>query len=151
MNSPCKWYIIQYTEMWISIFVFICCNYNKIILFFLKVINSWLVDDIQSSSLTKIMKGVQSVEVSENMNNSHTHSSSGPFQCFWQWSKMSFSSPNTEHTLVHGIHLWHNALRRELVDIQKELCQLKFPSVSLDLNVLVVRLNFLADVLIFYW
>ncbi|KAL1207854.1 Zinc finger protein BRUTUS-like [Cardamine amara subsp. amara] len=116
------------------------------------VINSWLIDDCQSAStaLTKIMKGVQSVEVSETMNNSQTHSSSGLFQRFWQWSKMSFSSPNTGHTLIHGIHLWHNAIKRDLVDIQKGLCQLKFPSLSLDLNVLVVRLNFLADVLIFY-
>ncbi|CAE5957900.1 unnamed protein product [Arabidopsis arenosa] len=114
------------------------------------VINSWLVDDCPSSltALTKIMKGVQSVEVSENMNNSS--SSSGMFQRFWQWSKMSFSSPNTGHTLVHGIQLWHNAIKRDLVDIQKGLCQLTFPSLSLDLNVLVVRLNFLADVLIFY-
>lgn len=118
------------------------------------VINSWLIDDSQSSltALTKIMKGVQSVEVSENMTNSQTNSSSsGVFQRFWQWSKkMSFSSPNTGHILVHGIHLWHNAIRKDLVDIQKGLCQLTFPSLSLDLNVLVVRLNFLADVLIFY-
>lgn len=123
---------------------------------FLKVINSWLIDDNQSSltALTKIMKGVQSVEVSENMNNlaqsSHSSSSSGVFQRFWQWSKMSFSSPNTGHILIHGIQLWHNAIKRDLIDIQKGLCHLTFPSLSLDLNVLVVRLNFLADVLIFY-
>jgi hypothetical protein len=132
-------------------FIFCYCDKTKL---FLKVINSWLIDDSQSSltALTKIMKGVQSVEVSENMTNSQTNSSSsGVFQRFWQWSKkMSFSSPNTGHILVHGIHLWHNAIRKDLVDIQKGLCQLTFPSLSLDLNVLVVRLNFLADVLIFY-
>ncbi|VVA91823.1 unnamed protein product [Arabis nemorensis] len=119
------------------------------------VMNSWLIDDSRSSftALTKIVKGVQSVEVSENMKNtssSQEDSSSGLFQRFWQWSKMSFSSPNTGNTLVHGIRLWHNAIKRDLVDIQKGLCQLKFPSLSLDLNLLVVRLNFLADVLIFY-
>ncbi|ESQ34905.1 hypothetical protein EUTSA_v10006659mg [Eutrema salsugineum] len=120
------------------------------------VINSWLMDDSRSSSftaLTKIMKGVQSVEVSENINNSshQADSSSGFFQRFWKWSKTSLSSPNTEgYTLVHGIQIWHNAIKRDLLDIQKGLHQLKFPSLSLDLNVLVVRLNFLADVLIFY-
>ncbi|XP_010459541.1 PREDICTED: uncharacterized protein LOC104740590 isoform X1 [Camelina sativa] len=117
------------------------------------VINSWLIEDSQSSlvDLTKIMKGVQSVEVSENMNNlAQTSSSSGMFQRFWQWSKMSFSSSDTGHTLIHGVQLWHNAIKRDLVDIQKGLNHLTFPSLSLDLNVLVVRLNFLADVLIFY-
>lgn len=99
------------------------------------------------------MKGVQSVEVSENMNKSSSQedSPSGLFQRFWQWSKMSFSSsPNTGHTLIHSIQLWHNAIKRDLLDIQKGLCLLKVPSLSLDLNVLVARLNFLADVLIFY-
>lgn len=89
---------------------------------------------------------------SENMNNSshQADSSNGLFQRFWQWSKTSFSSPNTEHTLLLGIQLLHNAIKRDLLDIQKGLSQLKFPSLSLDLNVLVVRVNFLADVLIFY-
>lgn len=64
---------------------------------------------------------------------------------------MSFSSSNAGHTLVYdGIKLWHNAVKRDLFDIQKGLCQLKSPSHSLDLNVLVARLNFLVDVLIFY-
>ncbi|XP_013664416.1 zinc finger protein BRUTUS-like At1g18910 [Brassica napus] len=116
------------------------------------VINSWLIDDDSQSSsfaaLTKIMKEVHS----ENMNNSshQADSSNGLFQRFWQWSKTSFSSPNAEHTLLHGIQLLHNAIKRDLLDIQKGLSQLKFPSLSLDLNVLVVRVNFLADVLIFY-
>ncbi|OAP04055.1 hypothetical protein AXX17_AT3G37180 [Arabidopsis thaliana] len=55
------------------------------------VINSWLIDDSRSSltALTKIMKGVQSVEVSENMTNSQTHSaSSGMFQRFWMLCRM---------------------------------------------------------------
>lgn len=123
---------------------------------FLKVINSWLTDDDNDSSfavLTKLVKGVQSVEVCENVNKlqADSYSSSGLFQRFWQWSKMSFSSsPDTGHTLIHGIQLWHNAIKRDLLDIQRGLCQLKFPSLSLDLSVLVVRLNFLSDVLIFY-
>ncbi|KFK22081.1 hypothetical protein AALP_AAs52369U000100, partial [Arabis alpina] len=66
------------------------------------VVNSWLIDDNRSSNsftdLTKIMKRVHSVEVSEN-------------------------SKYRKHS---------------------DSC------LSLDLNVLVVRLNFLADVLIFY-
>ncbi|KAL0694854.1 hypothetical protein Bca4012_062034 [Brassica carinata] len=99
------------------------------------VVNSWLVDG------TKIMN-----------NSSHqTDLPSGLFQRFWRWSKMSFSSSNAGHTLVYdGIKLWHNAVKRDLFDIQKGLCQLKSPSHSLDLNVLVARLNFLVDVLIFY-
>ncbi|KAL0799777.1 hypothetical protein Bca101_054952 [Brassica carinata] len=77
-----------------------------------------LIDDIRTSSftaLTKIMKGVQY----ENMiNSSHqAASSNGLFQRFWQWSKMSFSSPITGHTLVHGIQLLHNEVKRDLLDI----------------------------------
>ncbi|KAJ0257348.1 Zinc finger protein BRUTUS-like [Hirschfeldia incana] len=109
----------------------------------LPVVNSWLVDGTQSSSfgaLTKIMN-----------NSSHQADlPSGLFQHFWQWSKMSFSISNTGHALMHGIKLWHNAIKIDLFDIQKGLCQLNSPSLSLDLNVLVARLNFLADILIFY-
>ncbi|CAA7013653.1 unnamed protein product [Microthlaspi erraticum] len=117
------------------------------------VINSWLIDEDSRSSFAVILKGVQSVEVSESMKmlQADSDSPNGLFQRFWQWSKMSFSlSPDSGHTLIHGIQLWHNAIKRDLLDIQKGLCLLKSPSLSLDLNVLLVRLNFLADVLIFY-
>ncbi|XP_018436403.1 zinc finger protein BRUTUS-like At1g18910 isoform X2 [Raphanus sativus] len=107
------------------------------------VVNSWLVDATQPSSfgtLTKIMN-----------NSSHQADlPSGLFQHFWQWSKLSFSIPNTGHTLTNGIKLWHNAIKIDLLDIQTGLRQLNSPSLSLDLNVLVARLNFLADILIFY-
>ncbi|KAF8104240.1 hypothetical protein N665_0176s0050 [Sinapis alba] len=103
------------------------------------VVNSWLVDGTRPSSFGALTKITHQADLP-----------SGLFQRFWQWSKMSFSSSNAGHTLVYGIKLWHNAVKRDLLDIQKGLCQLKSPSHSLDLNVLVARLNFLVDVLIFY-
>ncbi|XP_010533417.1 PREDICTED: uncharacterized protein LOC104809216 isoform X2 [Tarenaya hassleriana] len=74
--------------------------------------------------------------------------SSGFFQRFWQWSKTSFFSSTTGHNPIHGLQLLCNAIKKDLINIREELCQIKIPSASLHL--LVVRLNFLSDVLIFY-
>ncbi|CAH2067293.1 unnamed protein product [Thlaspi arvense] len=109
-----------------------------------QVISSWLLDDSQS---TKILKE----DVSKNMKkSSHTHQSSGCFQRFWQWSKSPIFIPNVGHNPIHGLQLFQNAVEKDLRDIQKDLCQAKFPSLILDIDVLMARLNFLADVLVSY-
>ncbi|ESQ27678.1 hypothetical protein EUTSA_v10018022mg [Eutrema salsugineum] len=107
-----------------------------------QVISSWLLEDTQS---TKVMKGVQYED-----EESRTHPSSGCFQRFWQWSKKSLSIPDVGHNPIHGLNLFQNAIEKDLRDIQKGLCQAKFPSLLLDLDVLMARLNFLADVLVSY-
>lgn len=97
------------------------------------------------------MKGVQYVDVSKNMkNSSQTHQSSGCFQRFWQWSKKSLSIPDVGHNPIHGLQLFQNAIEKDLRDIHEGLCQANFPSLLLDLDVPMARLNFLADVLVSY-
>ncbi|KFK41911.1 hypothetical protein AALP_AA2G188400 [Arabis alpina] len=118
-----------------------------------QVISSWLLDDSQSSfrAPTKIMKEVQYIDVSKNMkNSSQTHTSSGCFQRFWQWSKKSLSIPDVGHNPIHGLALFQNAIEKDLRDIQEGLCQANFPSLLSDLDVPMARLNFLADVLVSY-
>ncbi|EOA34392.1 hypothetical protein CARUB_v10021919mg [Capsella rubella] len=120
-----------------------------------QVIRSWLLDDKGQSCggiPTEIMKGVHYVDVSKNMKKlPQTHESSGCFQRFWQWSKKSLHIPNVGgHSPIHGLHLFQNAIEKDLRDIREGLSQAKFPSLSLDLDVLMARLNFLADVLVSY-
>ncbi|KAG7659586.1 Zinc finger CHY-type [Arabidopsis suecica] len=118
-----------------------------------QVISSWLLDDSQSScgTPTEIMKGVQYVNVSKSMKKSpESHPSSGCFQRFWEWSKKSLSIPNVGRSPIHGLRLFQNAIEKDLRDIQEGLCQAKFQTLILDLDVLMARLNFLADVLVSY-
>ncbi|XP_010416333.1 PREDICTED: uncharacterized protein LOC104702205 [Camelina sativa] len=120
-----------------------------------QVICSWLLEKSQSCCgiPSEIIKGVHYVDVSKNMKKSplhETHESNGCFQRFWQWSKKSLSIPNVGHSPIHGLHLFQNAIEKDLRDIQEGLCQAKFPSLLLDLDVLMARLNFLADVLVSY-
>lgn len=97
------------------------------------------------------MNEVQYVDVYKTMkNSSQTHPSYGCFQRFWEWSKKSLSIPNVGHSPIHGLQLFQNAIKKDLRDIQEGLCQAKFPSLLLDLDVLMARLNFLADVLVSY-
>ncbi|CAL9240681.1 unnamed protein product [Arabidopsis halleri] len=119
-----------------------------------QVISSWLLDDSHESSCgtpTEIMKGVQYVNVSKSMKKSpESHPSSGCFQRFWEWSKKSLSIPNVGRSPIHGLRLFQNAIEKDLRDIQEGLCRAKFSSLLLDLDVLMARLNFLADVLVSY-
>lgn len=98
-----------------------------------------------------MVKEVQHVDMSRNIkDSSQTHSSSGCFQRFWEWSKKSLSVPNVGHSPIRGLQLFQNAIEQDLREIQEGLCQAKFPSLLLDLDVLMARLNFLADVLVSY-
>ncbi|KAL0701751.1 hypothetical protein Bca4012_057873 [Brassica carinata] len=47
-------------------------------------------------------------------------------------------------------NLSRSGFEKDLRDIQEGLCQVNFPSLLLDLDVLMARLNFLADVLVSY-
>lgn len=51
---------------------------------------------------------------------------------------------------VDGIHIWHNAIRKDLQVILLELYHMRSFNTFSDLASLVVQLNFMADTLIFY-
>ncbi|CAN8239864.1 unnamed protein product [Cochlearia groenlandica] len=106
-----------------------------------QVISYWVLDESQSTceASTKIMK-----------ESSETHRSNGCFQRLWQWSKKSLSIPDVGHSPIHGLTLLQKAIEKDLRDIQEGLGQAKSPSLLLDLDLLLARLNFLADVLVSY-
>ncbi|CAN6938541.1 unnamed protein product [Brassica oleracea var. botrytis] len=109
-----------------------------------QVISSWLMD---CEASTKILKQVEYEDVSKDTKNL---SRSGCFQRLWQWSKKPVFIPNVGHSPIHGLQIFQNAVEKDLRDIQEGLCQASFPSLLLDLDVLMARLNFLADVLVSY-
>ncbi|CAA7043287.1 unnamed protein product [Microthlaspi erraticum] len=106
-----------------------------------QVISSWLLENTQSSCVapTKIMKGFQT-----------NPSSSGCFQRFWQWSKKSLSVQDLGHSPINGLQIFQNAIEKDLREIHEGLGQAKSPSLLWDIDVLMARLNFLADVLVSY-
>ncbi|CAI8609988.1 unnamed protein product [Vicia faba] len=51
---------------------------------------------------------------------------------------------------VKVLHLWHNAIRKDLKEIQQELYLIRNSGCSQNLDSILIQLKFLADVLIFY-
>jgi len=51
---------------------------------------------------------------------------------------------------VNVLHLWHNAIKKDLKEILKELYQLRKSSCFHNLDSILIQLKFFADVLIFY-
>ncbi|KAJ0255812.1 Zinc finger protein BRUTUS-like [Hirschfeldia incana] len=109
-----------------------------------QVISSWLMD---CGASTKILKQVQYEDVSKD---NKSLSRSGCFQRLWQWSKNPVFIPNVGHSPIHSLQLFQNAVEKDLREIQEGLFQVNFPSHLVDLDVLMARLNFLADVLVSY-
>ena len=126
------------------VFYLILVVSDKIKDFLIKVISSWLMD---CGASTKILKQVEYEDVCKDTKNL---SRSGCFQRLWQWSKKPVFIPNVGHSPIHGLQIFQNAVEKDLRDIQEGLCQASFPSLLLDLDVLMARLNFLADVLVSY-
>lgn len=51
---------------------------------------------------------------------------------------------------VNVLHLWHNAIRKDLKEILQELYPLRHSGCFHNLDSILIQLKFLADVLIFY-
>ncbi|XVF54236.1 hypothetical protein PTKIN_Ptkin05aG0164300 [Pterospermum kingtungense] len=66
------------------------------------------------------------------------------------WKKVCGFQTNVENSPVDGLLLWHGAIQKDLKEILLELHQIKKSSCFLNLDFIVLRLKFLADVLIFY-
>ena len=54
------------------------------------------------------------------------------------------------HSPVDGLHLWHGAIRKDLISLLEELYQSRSSSDFSNLDRIVVRLKFLADIITFY-
>lgn len=66
------------------------------------------------------------------------------------WMKLHFLQTNVGNNPVGGLLLWHSAIQKDLKEILLELHQIKISSFFLNLDFIVLRLKFLADVLVFY-
>lgn len=54
------------------------------------------------------------------------------------------------HNPIDGIHIWHDAIKKDMQEILVELYQIRISNNVSDLASLLVQLNFFADSLIFY-
>ncbi|XVF09170.1 hypothetical protein REPUB_Repub07fG0068500 [Reevesia pubescens] len=66
------------------------------------------------------------------------------------WKKMHCFQTNVGNNPVDGLLLWHGAIQKDLKEILAELHQIKISSCFQNLDFIVLRLKFLADVIIFY-
>jgi zinc finger-like protein len=108
---------------------------------FVKVVISWLGNNNQLSSgtYTRIGEGVQCPDGSKML-----------FGENWNWIKEYCIQTNVGHNPIDCLNLWHGAIRKDLKEILEELCQIRSSSSFSNLDSIVLRLNFLADVLSFY-
>ncbi|XVE54866.1 hypothetical protein DITRI_Ditri03aG0117000 [Diplodiscus trichospermus] len=66
------------------------------------------------------------------------------------WKKVHCFQKNIGNTPLASLLLWHGAIQKDLKEILLELNQIKISSCFQNLDFIVLRLKFLADVLIFY-
>uniref|UniRef100_A0A803P4T1 Uncharacterized protein n=1 Tax=Cannabis sativa TaxID=3483 RepID=A0A803P4T1_CANSA len=60
------------------------------------------------------------------------------------------NSNDIGHNPVDGLHLWHGAIRKDLIKLLEELYQSRRSSDYSNLDSVVVQLKFLADIITFY-
>ncbi|XWS51065.1 hypothetical protein CRYUN_Cryun12cG0144200 [Craigia yunnanensis] len=66
------------------------------------------------------------------------------------WKKVHCFQTHEGNNPVGSLHLWHGAIQKDLKEILLDLHQIKISSCFQNLDYIVLRLKFLADVLIFY-
>ncbi|XP_012080185.1 zinc finger protein BRUTUS-like At1g18910 isoform X2 [Jatropha curcas] len=64
--------------------------------------------------------------------------------------KMYCSQNNVGNNVVEYLHLWHLAIQKDLKETLEDAYQRRNSRSSLDIDLILVRLKFLADVIIFY-
>lgn len=114
---------------------------------------SWLGKNSQSlfRPFTKIDKGVQCPDKSANMKNkSQLYPLKRHSEQYWHLKEDYFLHTDVREYPLGGLHLWHGAILKDLRKILEEISQMKCSSNFSDLDLVVVRLKFLFDVLIFY-
>ena len=66
------------------------------------------------------------------------------------WSKNASHKTSVKRTAIDGLHLWHDAIRKDFKGILKDLYQIRSSQQFSTLGSVIVQLKFFADVLIFY-
>lgn len=120
---------------------------------FVKVVNSWLGNDDQPScrSYTSVGKDIQCPDGSADMRGKlKMHLSKWSISENWDWIKARFIQTDVGQNLIDCLNIWRGAIRKDLKEILEELYQIRSSGCFSDLDSIVIRLKFLADVLIFY-
>ncbi|KAF5459796.1 hypothetical protein F2P56_019714 [Juglans regia] len=119
----------------------------------LEVVNSWLGNDDQPScgSYTSVGKDIQCPDGCADMRGKlKMHLSKWSFSENWNWIKARFIQTDVGQNPIHCLNIWHGAIRKDLKEILEELYQIRSSGCFSNLDSIVIRLKFLADVLSFY-
>lgn len=120
---------------------------------FVKVVNSWLDNDDQTScgSYTSVGKGIQCPDGSAHMRRKlKLLMSKWSFSENWNWTKERFIQTDVGRNPIDCLNIWHVAIRKDLEEILEELYQIRSSGCFSNLDSMVIRLKFFADVLSFY-
>ncbi|XP_061358857.1 zinc finger protein BRUTUS-like At1g18910 [Gastrolobium bilobum] len=117
-----------------------------------EVLVSWLGSNKQTFTETYF----QSEEVQGADEFLHIESTLGLSSCnrnsedISSWMKVNGQEIEDEVNQVNVLHLWHDAIKKDLKEILKELYLLRKSSCFQNLDSILIQLKFFADVLIFY-
>ncbi|XP_050871044.1 zinc finger protein BRUTUS-like At1g18910 isoform X1 [Lathyrus oleraceus] len=117
-----------------------------------EVLVSWLGSNRQTFSGTYFHRE----ELQGSHGSQHIENFLGQSSCNRNYkdvsSQMKVNDKETEDGVnqVKVLHLWHNAIRKDLKEIQQELYLIRNSGCSQNLDSILIQLKFLADVLIFY-
>lgn len=118
----------------------------------MKVLVSWLGSNRQTFSGTYF----HSEELQGSHGSQHIEKSFGQSSCNRNYKDVSSQMKVNDKEIEDGVnqvkvlHLWHNAIRKDLKEIQQELYLIRNSGRSHNLDSILIQLKFLADVLIFY-
>ncbi|XP_052182286.1 zinc finger protein BRUTUS-like At1g74770 isoform X2 [Diospyros lotus] len=117
-----------------------------------EVVLSWLHNKNPSSAVVKneIEKGAQITDFQASTKNVFEVHASMTFHGEKWWEEKASCKTIFRHTPIHGLHLWHGALRKDLKGILKELYQIRSSNSFLTLDSAIIQLKFLMDVVIYY-
>lgn len=68
----------------------------------------------------------------------------------WISSDACSTSKDVKRSPLDGLHIWHDAIVKKMIEILEELYKLRSSRRFPNLDTVVVQLKFLADVLTFY-
>ncbi|KAJ8771863.1 hypothetical protein K2173_027040 [Erythroxylum novogranatense] len=116
-----------------------------------EVVLSWLYRDDQSNfeCFTKIkdQEPNGSLQLQKEVKLVHFM---WPHKEIWNWKKIPSTERNVQSNLVRYLHLWHCTILKDLKEIMEVMYQSRYLTSSVNMNSIIARVKFHADVVIFY-
>ncbi|KAF7806148.1 zinc finger protein BRUTUS-like [Senna tora] len=116
-----------------------------------EVLISWLGSNVQTfTEVWFLSKEVQcadplNMETSLGMNSSNRN-----FRTISNQKKENFFDVEDRSNKVNVLHLWHDAIKKDMKEILEELYEIRSSACFQNLDSLLIQIKFFADVLIFY-